>query len=39
MKNLRKTVSTDDKLDVISRREKVNELLTYAVTLNSLTAA
>ena len=39
MKNLRKTVSTDDILDVISRREKVNKMLTYAVMLNSLTAA
>jgi len=39
MKNPRKKVSTDDKLDVISRHEKVNELLTYAVELNSLIAA
>ena len=36
MKNLEKeTVSTNDKLDVLSRFEKVNELLIYAIMLNS----
>ena len=36
VKNSWKIVGTDKKLDIISTLEKVNELLTYAVMLDSL---
>jgi hypothetical protein len=39
VKNLWKIVGTDKKLDIISRLEKVNKLLTYAVMLESLMVA
>ena len=39
VKNSRKIVGTDKKLDIISRLEKVNELLTYIVMLDSLMVA
>jgi hypothetical protein len=35
-KNRRKTIGTEEKLDAISRSDKVNELSTYAVMLDFL---
>ena len=39
VKNSRKIVGTDKKLDIINRLENVNVLLTYAVMLDSLMVA
>jgi hypothetical protein len=39
MKNSQKIVGTDKKLDIISRLEKVNRVLTYTVMLGSLMVA
>jgi hypothetical protein len=38
-KNRRAIISTEEKLDVIKKKKKVNELLTYGVMLDSLIEA
>jgi len=39
VKNWRKTVGIEEKLDIVSQFKKVNELFSYAITLDSLIVA